>query len=156
MGLNPVAGTTGCKQFVSRVIAKVMATHETAYNESTRPMFELIKALQKEDSFVTEQREGQKQGRRTRSAGAWTFDSQDMLRHKGKLYVPEEESVRQELLKRHHDDELAGYFGVEKTHELLYRKYYWPKMRSAVEDYCKICEICQRTKTLRHRPYGEL
>ena len=38
--------------------------------------------------------------------------------------MPEEESVRQELLKRHHDNELAGHFGVEKTHELLHHKYY--------------------------------
>ena len=155
-GLNPVAGTTGCKQFVPRAVAKVMAMHETAYNDSSRSVFELVKALQKEDSFVTEQREGQGQGRRTRSAGAWTFDSQGLLRHRDKIYVPEEESVRQELLKRHHDDELAGHFGVEKTYELLHRKYYWPKMKAAVEEHCKSCEICQRTKTLRHRPYGEL
>ena len=155
-GLNPVAGTAGCKQLVPRAVARVMAMHETAYNESTRPMFELIKALQKEDSFVNEQRKGQKQGRRTRRAGAWTFDSQGLLRHKEKLYVPEEESVRQELLKRHHDDELAGHFGIEKTHELLHRKYYWPKMRDAVEEHCKSCDMCQRTKVHRHRPYGEL
>ena len=53
-GLNPVAGTTGCKQFVPRAVAKVMAMHETAYNDSSRSVFELVKALQKEDSFVTE------------------------------------------------------------------------------------------------------
>ena len=45
---------------------------------------------------------------------------------------------------------------MEKTYELLHRKYYWPKMKSAVEEHCKTCDICQRTKTLRHRPYGEL
>ena len=29
--LNPITGTAGCKQLVPRVVAKLMAAHETAY-----------------------------------------------------------------------------------------------------------------------------
>ena len=40
------------------------------------------------------------------------------------LYVPEETFVREELLRRHHNDPLAGHFGVDKTLKLMTRKYY--------------------------------
>jgi len=52
------------------------------------------------------------------------FDFRDLLRYNELLYVSEEESLRAELVKRHHDDILASHFEVEKTIELIERKYY--------------------------------
>jgi len=84
------------------------------------------------------------------------FDSRGLLRYNGLLYVPEEESLRAELVKRHHDDILAGHFEVEKTTELIERKYYWKGISQSIKDYVSICDICQRVKTPRHRPYEEM
>jgi len=72
------------------------------------------------------------------------------------MYVPEEESLRQELISRHHDDRLAGHFGVEKTLELLKRKFYWGSIAKDVKGYISTCDICQRVRVTRHRPYGEM
>jgi len=38
--------------------------------------------------------------------------------------------------------------------ELLQRKYYWPHMPDTIKQYVKNCHICQRTKVVRHAPYG--
>jgi len=38
--------------------------------------------------------------------------------------------------------------------ELPKRKYYWPHMRDTINQYVKNCDICQRTKVVRHAPYG--
>ena len=43
-----------------------------------------------------------------------------VLHHQGLPFVPE--AIRTELISRHHDDPLAGHFGIEKTCELLARK----------------------------------
>jgi hypothetical protein len=59
-------------------------------------------------------------------------------------------------MKLHHDDPLAGHYGVDKTLELLRRSYYWEKLNDDVRQYCKECNICQRVKVKRHMPYGEL
>ena len=40
-------------------------------------------------------------------------DSKGVLYHQGLLYVSE--LIRTKLISRHHDDLLAGYFGIEKT-----------------------------------------
>ena len=47
-----------------------------------------------------------------------------MLRYNEKLYVFKDAAIREELLKKHHDDVLTKHFDAEKTKELLSRKYY--------------------------------
>ena len=49
-------------------------------------------------------------------------DVEGVLYHQGLPYVPE--IIKMELISRHHDDPLAGHFGIEKTQELVTRKYY--------------------------------
>ena len=86
----------------------------------------------------------------------WTKDADGVARYKGKVYVPEDQAVRAEILTINHDDPIAGHFGVTKTLELLKRKYYWPKMRSDVKRWVQTCAVCQRNTTKRHRPHGLL
>jgi hypothetical protein len=45
---------------------------------------------------------------------------------------------------------------VKKTVELLNKKYHWSKMIKYVKFYIKTCDICQRTKTLKHLFYNDL
>ena len=59
-------------------------------------------------------------------------------------------------MSRHHNNLLAGYFGIQKTRKLLARKYYWPTLRHNVKAYVKRCEICLASKTVCHKPYGDL
>ncbi len=49
-------------------------------------------------------------------------DIEQVLHYQGLLYVPK--VIRSELISRHHDDPLAGHFGIEKTRELIARNYY--------------------------------
>ena len=45
-----------------------------------------------------------------------------MLHHQGLLFVLE--VIRIKLISQHHNNLLAGHFGINKTMELLGRKYY--------------------------------
>jgi len=76
------------------------------------------------------------------------------LWHQGKIWVPNKEGIRTNLIRQHHDIPQAGHGGTAKTMELLQRKYYWPHMRNTIKQYIKNCDICQRTKVVRHAPYG--
>ncbi len=71
-------------------------------------------------------------------------------------YVFKKEFLRIELLKRYHDDILTNYFDVKKTIEIFNKKYYWSRMIKYVKFYIKTCNICQRTKTLKHFLYDDL
>ena len=69
------------------------------------------------------------------------MNSQNLLNYNDKLYVSNKASVRQELLKRYHDNLLARYFGVAKTIELMSRKYFWENMKADIKEYVNICDV---------------
>ncbi len=81
-------------------------------------------------------------------------DIEQVLHCQGLPYVPK--VIRLELISRHHNDPLTGHFGIEKTRELIARKYYWPMLRRDVEAYIKGCDVCLVSKAVRHKPYGDL
>ncbi|XP_072115422.1 uncharacterized protein [Mobula birostris] len=60
------------------------------------------------------------------------------------LVMPEK--YRKAVLQALHDD--SGHLGVEKTYGLVKDRFYWPRMRGEVEEYCKTCSRCVRRKTL--------
>ena len=79
-----------------------------------------------------------------------------MIEYNKSLYVSENLSVREELLKHHHNDSLAKHFDADKISELLNCKYYWKSMIKNVKEYINTCDICQRVKMKRHLSYDEL
>ena len=78
------------------------------------------------------------------------------LWYEGKIWIPEDESLRTTLISQCHDNALAGHGGTAKTTELVSRQYYWPKMRETIKRYVKNCDTYQRSKAVRHAPYGLL
>jgi len=72
------------------------------------------------------------------------------------IYVPDHMPLRLRLLQIHHDPPAIGHPGQTKTFELLSRQYYWPTMRKDVDQFVRNCNICHRTKAIRHAPYGVL
>ena len=77
-----------------------------------------------------------------------------VLHHQCLPFIPE--IIWTELISQHHNDPLAGYFGVNKTRELIGRKYYWPSLRKDVKAYIKVWDVCLGSKAVRHKPYGDL
>ena len=78
----------------------------------------------------------------------------EILHHQGLPFVPK--AILMELISRHHDDPLAGYFGIKETSKLLAQEYYWPILRHDVKAYVKGCNVCLASKTVCHKPYSDL
>ena len=60
------------------------------------------------------------------------------------------------MISRHHNDLLARHFSINEIRELVGQKYYWPSLRKDVKDYVRGCDVCLTSKTVRHKPYGDL
>ena len=73
-----------------------------------------------------------------------------------KIWIPEDEGLRTTSISQCHDSGLAGHGGTAKTTELVSRQYYGPKMRETIKRYVKNCDRCQRSRAVRHAPYGLL
>ena len=76
------------------------------------------------------------------------------LWHQDKIFVPQE--VRLQALKKFHDHQLTGHFGVRKTIDLVQRYLWWPSLRSDCKKYVESCLVCQRNKGPKIRSWGLL
>jgi transposase InsO family protein len=81
-------------------------------------------------------------------------DGRLLVRHR--LYVPEDDELRLRLLQLCHDNVAAGHPGKAKTHELLSRDYFWPRMVETVRRYIRNCHTCSQSKTSRLQYQGLL
>ncbi len=154
--LNSVAETVDCKQLILHAIVRVLTIYETTYDFSSKFVVELIKILQQENEFAVRLKAGETMSIWKNDVEAWTLNSQEMIEYNKSLYVSEDLSVREELLKRHHDDLLARHFDADKISKLLNCKYYWKSMIKNVKEYIDTCDICQRVKMKCHLSYDEL
>jgi hypothetical protein len=80
----------------------------------------------------------------------------DLLYFKNRLWIPEDNELRQYVATNDHDSKVAGHFGQDKTLELMTRHFFWPEMDKWVMDYVRSCDICQKNKSPRHARYGLL
>ena len=53
------------------------------------------------------------------------------------------------VLRITHDVPMAGHLGITKTKDRVLQPYYWPGVFKDVADYCRSCEVCQRSQTQR-------
>jgi hypothetical protein len=77
-------------------------------------------------------------------------------RRSRRIQIPNDTSIRQTLLREHHDISVAGHFGEDKTLELLSRSYFWRGMAADVRDYVSTCPSCSRSKATNRRSPGLL
>lgn len=119
-----------------------------------------LRDLQSRDAFCSEQKWNMyPEGRITNAPykGIWNVDPAGLVRCDGAVYVPEDQAIRQEIIRVNHDDPWqGGHFGRGRTLEVIQRCYWWPHMRRMVEAYVSTCDVCQRMKVPRHAPYGLL
>jgi hypothetical protein len=79
-----------------------------------------------------------------------------LLRHDGRVVVPELLAARRAVLELMHDSPFAGHWGRRRTQELVRRYFVWDMLNADVERYVAACDSCQRDKNAHHRPYGML
>ena len=80
----------------------------------------------------------------------------DFILTNGLILIPDKTSIKLKILHDHHDSPTAGHYGQAKTYELISRNYFWPQMRSFINEYISTCDQCKRCKASRHKPFGYL
>jgi transposase InsO family protein len=83
-------------------------------------------------------------------------EADNLVMWKGRVYIPIDRKLREDIIRKHHDSTLAGHPGRYKTHELITRDYWWPRILSDIRKYVEGCESCQRTKPKHTFPAAPL
>ena len=141
-------------QTVTRQAARGAAQLESPYiTQAAKGLLTTIRELQGTDPLCLRLKKelSDNSGREGYSLG-----QDSLLLYSGRVVVPAQKALTQELLYLYHDDQFAGHWGVEKTQELLERKFYWHGLARDVREYVTTCSTCQNIATPRHKPYGQL
>jgi hypothetical protein len=90
-------------------------------------------------------------------AGVWddSLENNNILQRDRKVYVPRCIPLYQEILKRNHDELIAGHYGVACTANVIRQKYAWNELQADVRKFISDCDSCQQHKVRRHKPHGE-
>ena len=54
---------------------------------------------------------------------------------------------RQAVLQLAHDVPMAGHMGITRTKDRLLQRYYWPGVFTDTANYCRSCEVCQKSNS---------
>ena len=68
------------------------------------------------------------------------------------LVVPEDNELRRGVISLFHDSTTAGHPGTLRTRQAIEKDFWWPTLKTDVQDYVKGCAICQSTKPRTTQP----
>jgi len=85
---------------------------------------------------------------------AWEEDGVAYM--EGRIYMPNNKELREEILKKHHDPADIGHPGQHRMLELLKRTYWWPGLKEDIKRYVQGCFKYQQNKVQYQRKVEEL
>ncbi|KAJ4959984.1 hypothetical protein NE237_019894 [Protea cynaroides] len=114
-----------------------------------------VKTAIKADPYLRTVQEDIEKGR---TNPEFTLDDEKVLRYKGRICVPETESmdIRQRLMKEAHTTIYSIHPGSTKMYHDLKKLYWWRGMKADVAKFVSQCLNCQKVKAERQRPAGLL
>ncbi|KAJ4973220.1 hypothetical protein NE237_006394 [Protea cynaroides] len=114
-----------------------------------------VKTAIKADPYLRTVQEYMEKGR---SNPEFTLDDEKVLKYKGRICVPETESmdIRHRLMKEAHTTIYSIHPGSTKMYHDLKKLYWWRGMKADVAKFVSQCLNCQKVKAERQRPAGLL
>lgn len=81
---------------------------------------------------------------------------QGMLLFHNRIVVPNDDTIRMQLLREFHDTPIGGHAGVQRTYRCMASELYWKGLREDVKRFVAQCVICQQVKYITAPPAGLL
>jgi len=97
---------------------------------------EVTKALKKEDGL--------------------TWEENRVVYMEGRIYVPNNKKIREEILEGNHNSVDVGHPGQQRMLELIKRNYWWPGIKEDIKKYVQGCFKCQQNKVQHQKKAREL
>jgi hypothetical protein len=111
--------------------------------------FDILKELYRDDSYFKDAYEAC-ENPSLRDRIQWIeYLIQDGLLLKGNQLCIPKSSMRENLLKENYSGGLVGHFGHDKAFVKLKKLYYWPGMRTYMQNFVNTCRSCQHAKEKR-------
>jgi len=130
-------------------------TNETATTkiDESRPKIDIynidtekLKSLQKEDTAVQrclQKKENNKRKYIMRNGIVCEVSTDKCKEIDPKIVIPTK--LRVKIMSIGHEIPMAGHLGTKKTLNRIRQNFVWPGMTKDIREFCKTCDICQKT-----------
>lgn len=81
-------------------------------------------------------------------------DNQGILRFSSRIWIPNVEELKNEILKSAHNSEFSIHPGSTKMYQDLKQNFWWPDMKKEIAQWISKCYVCQRVKAEHQKPSG--
>ncbi|KAJ0444029.1 putative nucleotidyltransferase, Ribonuclease H [Helianthus annuus] len=75
----------------------------------------------------------------------YTWDG-EFIRRKNKLWIPNDEQLRKDILVICHSSPQAGHSGIHNTLQRFKDMFYWKRATSDIKEFVKTCDTCLKAK----------
>jgi hypothetical protein len=86
----------------------------------------------------------------------YSFDSDGLLRFRGRIYVPPNDELRRLILSEAHRAVYMAHPGVTKMRADLKPLFFWKGMKTDIVNFVARCLECQQVKAEHRHPVGLL
>ena len=134
------------KLWQRKTTAEVAIMKENKTREESKILKEIRRNTTRENEVVQalERRDG------------LTWEEDRVVYMEGRIYVPNNRKIKEEILKENHESVDVGHPGQHRMLELLKRTYWWPGLKEDIKRYVQGCFKCQQNKVQHQRKAGEL
>eukprot|EP00253_Pinus_taeda_P012331 PITA_12331 len=134
---------------------KVQCLYEVTFSRWENSLLEMMKTTASQD-VEYQQMKRHKSLSSEGSPQDYEVNRDGMLLYKKRLFVPNDNNLKNLILNEFHTSHYAGHPGYHKMLTALRKEYYWPGMKKHVAEYLARCLECQQIKTEHQHPAGLL
>lgn len=125
---------------------KLQCLYEISCIEAKIPFGEMIQKVAEQDVVYQQIKQQVHLPNNKEKQSDDALDAAGKLYYKGRLYVPNQNSIRNLILDEYHRSHYVGHPGYQKMVTTLRKGYYWPGMKKDVARYLARCLECQQIK----------
>ena len=81
-------------------------------------------------------------------------DNRGILRFSSRIWIPNVEELKDEILKDAHNSEFSIHPGSTKMYQDLKKNFWWPNMKKEIAQCVSKCYTCQKVKAEHQKPSG--
>ena len=86
----------------------------------------------------------------------YKLEEDRILTYKNKVYIPNVEILRRNVMDNIHQPSYSGHPRYQKTIATARKQYFWPGMKKDMAEYISRCMKCQQVKVEHQHPAGLL
>jgi hypothetical protein len=135
---------------------RVHEMHATTISMYQSDLKDKILEAAKSDQKYMELKEKLQQGNLQQKVEDYKLENDEILRYRGRIYVPNSRELKNLILGEMHNVPYVGHPGYQKTIAAVKSQYYWPGMKKEVVDFIAKCLACQKVKVEHRHPAGLL